>query len=112
MTLILSAVAGEYAIQVSDRRLTDFNGRLYDDEANKAVLFCGRMAFSYTGLGFMGRKRMDDWLTQALVNARTESLSDAVLTCSAGYSQIQKNRLEQRAEETRLCERWLGQIAQ
>jgi hypothetical protein len=100
MTLILSAVAGEYAIQVSDRRLTDFNGRLYDDEANKAVLFCGRMAFSYTGLGFMGRKRMDDWLTQALVNARTESLSDAVYSlaqqATVKFKKIGLNREQKR----------------
>ena len=77
MTLILSAIAGEYAVQVSDRRLTRPDGSVFDDEANKAVLFCGRMAFSYTGLGFIEKDRTDIWLTQALVNAKTSSLSEA-----------------------------------
>jgi hypothetical protein len=78
MTLIISAVIGDYAVQVSDRRLTYSDGRIFDDEANKAVVFCGRVVFAYTGLGYLGRQRTDAWLTQALVNARTESLSVAL----------------------------------
>lgn len=76
MTLILSAVVRDYAIQVSDRRLTRA-GKLEDDETNKAVLFCNRFCFAYTGLGFIGVTPTDEWLTKALVNAKTQSLSEA-----------------------------------
>jgi len=91
MTLILSAIAGEYAVQVSDRRLTWPNGRVFDDEANKAVLFCGRMVFSYTGLGLIGRDRTDVWLTQALVNAKTASLSEAASSLAQQAADALKN---------------------
>lgn len=76
MTLILSAVVRDYAIQVSDRRLTRA-GKLEDDATNKAVLFCNRFCFAYTGLGFIGVTPTDEWLTKALVNAKTPSLSGA-----------------------------------
>ena len=95
MTLILSAVAGDYAVQVSDRRLTQGNGVL-SDETNKAVLFCGRSAFAYTGLAKMGNVPMDEWLTRALVNARTQSLSDAVHSvaqqATVGFQKIRYSR--------------------
>ncbi len=65
-------------MQVSDRRLTTVpHGYLVNDEANKAVVFCGRVAFSFTGLAELGGVRSDTWLTQELVNARTDSLSEA-----------------------------------
>ena len=96
MTLILSAVSGDYAVQVSDRRLTRGNGVL-SDETNKAVLFCGRAAFAYTGLAKMGNVPMDEWLTQALVTARTESLSDAVNSLAQqATTEFQKIRYSRR----------------
>ncbi len=99
MTLILSAVAGDYAVQVSDRRLT-VGARVEDDETNKAVLFCGRFAFAYTGLAKVAREPTDEWLTRALVNAKTESLSDAVdsLACqaTAAFQKIRYSKIEKR----------------
>src|SRR6185503_14106062 len=41
---------------------------------NKAVLFCNRFTFAFTGLGELNGVRTDEWLTRVLVNARTEDL--------------------------------------
>lgn len=99
MTLIISAVVGDYAIQVSDRRLTRA-GQLVDDEANKAVLFCNRFIFAYTGLALVGSIPTDDWLTQVLVNSRALSISDATQSlaqqATAAFSQIGYNKQQKR----------------
>ncbi len=73
MTLILSAVFGDYAVQVSDRRFSYFNNvRPPDDNKNKAVIFYNQLIFAYTGLGYINGLRCDDWLTQTLVNADSD----------------------------------------
>jgi hypothetical protein len=72
MTLVLSLITESWAIQVSDRRLVWFgsNGTAVrkDDERNKAVLWCNRLAFAYTGLAELGPKRepTDEWLAREL----------------------------------------------
>ena len=51
MTIILSTITRDYVVQVVDRRLTDTITReLCDDDATKAVLFHGHIAWAYTGL--------------------------------------------------------------
>jgi hypothetical protein len=54
MTLVMSLITESWAIQVSDRRLVwlgpDSVVSRKDDERNKAVLWCNRLAFAYTGL--------------------------------------------------------------
>lgn len=75
MTLILSAVLPDAVIQVSDRRLVrlrhDGSVLRENDEQNKAVFLCNRIAFAYTGLAQMGpyRGRTDEWLAQVLAAA-------------------------------------------
>ncbi len=59
MTLILSAVVGNYAFQVSDRRLTYPDGSLHDDDTNKAVFFHTSFAFSFTGLAYIEKNTND-----------------------------------------------------
>jgi len=76
VTLILGCATQKHAVQVSDRRLVTPDGQLFDDDTNKAVLFCGRMALSYTGLAELDGKRTDLWLTEVLSSC--QSLSDAV----------------------------------
>lgn len=79
MTLILSWISNDYAIQVSDRRLTKPSGELYDDEANKVVSWCGDLVFSYCGLGFTdseGKERTDNWLANMLRSKQIKLLSD------------------------------------
>lgn len=53
MTLILTALSHNYIVQAADRRLTYPDGSLYDDDTNKAIFYCGRVAVAYTGLALM-----------------------------------------------------------
>lgn len=82
MTLILSCATQEYVVQVSDRRLVTLpDGQLRDDDTNKAVVFCGRMVFAYTGLAKLeNNEGTDVWLTKVLSDPSCRSLSDAVNT--------------------------------
>ena len=75
MTLIITAMSPHRVVQVSDRRLTLPGGKLYDDEANKAVTVgCGDAYFSvaYTGLARLRDKstrrwiRTDEWIANSL----------------------------------------------
>lgn len=74
MTLIITAVDKGKIVQVSDRRLTWPDGRVYDHGSNKAVCIgMGYIHFatSYTGLAYVGgslRKedRTDYWLLEEL----------------------------------------------
>jgi hypothetical protein len=72
MTLVLSLISESWAIQVSDRRLVYLGSRgevvRKEDERNKAVLWCNRLAFAYTGLAELGpmRENTDVWLSREL----------------------------------------------
>jgi hypothetical protein len=67
VTLILSALTHDHAVQVSDRRLVNIHtGSVEDDKANKAVIFCGRLQFGYTGLASIGDAPTDRWLATLL----------------------------------------------
>jgi hypothetical protein len=71
VTLVLSCLTPGYVVQATDRRLTDpRSGAVVDDYTNKAVFFCGRMAYAYTGLSRIAGKPTDLWLTQVLSRAR------------------------------------------
>lgn len=69
---MLSLISESWAIQVSDRRLVWFGPTglpsRKDDERNKAVLWCNRLAFGYTGLAELGpmREPTDEWLAREL----------------------------------------------
>lgn len=67
MTLILSCLTPEYIVQVSDRRLTMPNGEIFDDSANKAIVFLGHACIAYTGIAAIGSQRTDEWITNQLV---------------------------------------------
>ncbi len=73
MTHIITLVAKDRIVQVSDRRLTTIAGDLYDDSSNKAVavgIGYVHFAASYTGLAFIGHvrdeNRTDRWLQEQL----------------------------------------------
>jgi hypothetical protein len=58
MTLIFTLATYNKIVQVSDRRLTWSDGRIADDEANKAIcVSCKDACFSvaYTGLAVVGK---------------------------------------------------------
>ena len=68
MTFILALGNREQFIQVSDRRLS-WNGKLVDDESNKAgILLCkdARQVFGFTGLAKYGKFDTRHWLLNAL----------------------------------------------
>ena len=78
MTLVLSCMTHDYVVQVCDRRLTNLDGILYDDDANKAVLFSNRFSLSYTGLGFIGLEPTNLWLTRVLTGVKNDSVPEAL----------------------------------
>ena len=71
MTLIMSLFGKDYVALVADRRLT-CNGRLVDDESNKATALKfedATLACGFTGLATCGAFRTQDWLLDALWEA-------------------------------------------
>lgn len=76
MTLILNFATDDFALQISDRRLTFVEGpntgNVAEDDSNKAVMVGHRMSFGYTGLANLAGERTDDWL------ARTAADGDVV----------------------------------
>jgi hypothetical protein len=90
VTLVLSLITESWAIQVSDRRLVWLgpNRQIVrkDDERNKAIVWCNRLAFAYTGLAELGPKReaTDAWLARELAKwwveaGEVEQTQDAVV---------------------------------
>lgn len=77
MTLVLTALTQDEVIQVSDRRFTYLRGASVlrrDDENNKAVLFCGRLMFAFTGLGDLGMERQTDlWFAHRICDVIAEA---------------------------------------
>jgi len=73
LTFVLSCVTDRAVLQVSDRRLVEISGqgvhRIIDDESNKAILVCGRVAFAYTGIANLEQTRTDRWFAQVVAAA-------------------------------------------
>lgn len=69
MTLILTCLAHQHIVQVADRRLTWPNGALYDDDTNKAVFYCGRVAVGYTGLALIEGRDTAEWIGSCMKDA-------------------------------------------
>lgn len=66
MTLIVSVTSPRFAMQVSDRNLTNKGGVVSRVE-NKAVLFGNRMSFAFTGTSEMAGVPTATWLASFLV---------------------------------------------
>lgn len=69
MTLITWAITAEYAVIVSDRRVTRLvRGRAvsFEDEAMKTFLLNGQLLMGYTGLAEICGKPMDIWVAERL----------------------------------------------
>jgi hypothetical protein len=72
VTLILSLITAGYALQVSDRRLTQKKGGqydLWDSASNKSVILLGRdgvISMGYSGPAFIGRATTDGWIAEVL----------------------------------------------
>ena len=86
MTLILTCLTQEHILQVADRRLTRPDGTLYDDDTNKAVFYCGRVAVAYTGLAFMEGKPTAEWIGLCMKDEKTiQSAMNRVAKCAERY---------------------------
>lgn len=70
MTLVLSLLTRDAAIQVSDRRITRSDGAVTDDNRNKALVFEGATVFGYSGLAKIAGLNTDIWLALLLGNAQ------------------------------------------
>lgn len=71
MTLIITALAEDVLIQVSDRRLTYSNGAIASNLANKAIcVTCldAMFTIAYTGLAQIGHVTTDHWLVDHFTN--------------------------------------------
>lgn len=69
MTLIITALSDDAVVQVSDRRLTYPNGRIYSETANKSLCVeCSDTVFTvaYTGLALIGTVLTDRWIVNYL----------------------------------------------
>lgn len=76
MTLIITALADDAVVQVSDRRLTRADGSVVAEDANKAICFdCAdaHVSLAYTGLASIGTTRTDHWLVELLADNRLAS---------------------------------------
>lgn len=83
MTLVVGALSNNYALQVSDRRLTRADGSLFDDESNKQFIFefeASRYIVGFSGLAETASFRTRDWLGTALRDAaRPDYLPDGTV---------------------------------
>jgi hypothetical protein len=84
MTLILTVLTGRYAIQASDRRTTyEATGEVASDSRNKVfAMVCADMRFtlSYTGVANINESRMDQWLTDVIIEEKMTAMTgDRVL---------------------------------
>lgn len=73
MTLLLTMANPKHVVLVSDRRAS-VNGRIADDEFNKAGVFAcsdAVLTYAFTGLARYGSHRTGDWLVDALGDAAT-----------------------------------------
>ena len=93
MTLVLTCLAHEHIVQVADRRLTKPDGALYDDDTNKAVFYCGRVAVAYTGLALMEGKPTAEWIGYCMKDSeQTESAMNCVAERADHYFQQASGR--------------------
>lgn len=71
MTLIISCISRDFVVQVSDRRVSVPQFGLVEDQANKALFFCGQSAWAYTGLANIHQQRTDEWLAERFIKETT-----------------------------------------
>jgi len=114
MTLILSCLTHDLAIQVSDRRLTKIQGigvgEIFDDDTNKAVLFCNTNAFAYTGLAHfdgVSGATTDDWLAEILSRFESNQILE-VFAAISGEATAKFNQLRRTVDPALLRHAFVG----
>lgn len=78
MTLILTCLADDYIVQVSDRRLTLASdpAQATSDHTNKAIFLDGRYIFGFTGLAQLSGQRADLWFAAKINTIKDMPLVD------------------------------------
>ena len=87
MTLILSRVTHDFAVQVADRLLSYPGGSPFDKRSNKTVIFRARDAIvvaAYTGDGFVDRLPTDQWIATVLSDDPDVAKSDYAFRIGGG----------------------------
>jgi hypothetical protein len=85
VTLILACLSHQRIVVAADRRLTLPDGSLYDDDANKAIFYEGRIALAYTGLARLDGADTADWLAARL--AQHDTIEAAMESVASEASQ-------------------------
>src|SRR3546814_13500996 len=68
MTLVLTAITPRYVVQAADRLLTKGTS-VHDTVANKTLIYRtreGAMVMSYSGIAYLGRQPMAEWIAEQL----------------------------------------------
>src|SRR3546814_10049493 len=68
MTLVLTAMTPRYVVQAADRLLTK-GAAVHDAMANKTIIYRTRdgvMVLSYSGIAYLSRQPMDEWIAEQL----------------------------------------------
>lgn len=95
MTLAITCYTSNHLVQVSDRRLVWTTGpdagKTADDDANKAVVVCNRLAISYTGLAEIERSKTDDWLLETVSKVNPYNPQRVIKAIAEGATQAFKN---------------------
>ena len=84
MTLILTCLTHEHIVQVADRRLTQLDGSLADDDTNKVVFFQGRVAIAFAGISRMDGMPTADWIAYCI---KDEEQTEAAMRGLAARAQ-------------------------
>jgi hypothetical protein len=86
MTQIISVITREYALLVSDRRLTfaegPKQGQLFDDGTCKLVSLCNICGIGYSGLAHIEGSPTHEWIAKTLAsaNCRDAATASTILT--------------------------------
>lgn len=84
MTLILTAITPDFAVMVSDRRLSTANGIVTDESGKAGVIYAndGTALYAYTGLAQLGPFIARQWIQQALMEASDGTLNETIFRFS------------------------------
>lgn len=90
MTLILTAITPDFAVMVSDRRLSTSGGVITDDSGKAGVIHTddGHALYAYTGLAQLGSFNANQWIQQALMEATDGTLNETLF----GFAEVARKK--------------------
>ena len=91
VTLILTAITPDFAVMVSDRRLSSSGGVVTDDSGKAGVFHAndGTALYAYTGLAQLGASfRTKQWIQQSLIEASDGTLNQTLY----GFAEIAQKK--------------------